>query len=639
MKEIAKAKTAAKTITYDDERLKKIVLNTVKAASNLVGSTLGPNGKVVLIERQENLPPFATKDGITVFNSMAFADPTAQAILEAARDSSSKTNVEAGDGTTTATILAEALIRLGFDYLQKNPHLSSQKVMRELEKVFDDIIVPFIAKNAVKVTNETADDLLKKVALISTNNDQEMSSAVLECFNLVGYNGNVTIAETAGASGFEVEQIEGFPIARGFEDTCGRFLEEFINDKGNYRTVLDRPRFLLYNGKINSMSSILPAIERIGHAYEEAMNNNQKFSPNIVIVAHHFSEDVLAQLAYNFKDPTSLNIVPLKTVMSIQANSPYHFLLDLSAFTGATVFDPISRPVESFEIKDLGLESMETFECYRYKSVVLGKPDEFLVITRSEELEKQAEQAESSLDAEILRERLAILTGGIARLKVKGSSEAELKEKRHRVEDAVAAIKGALKYGVLPGCAKTLMTLAEEIHKANVSDAVKAIMPLAFLAPFERIMTNGGHNSQEISQVAIEMSYSIQEAKFQEEVVIGSKLMQLVRKLLRKPQKTQTVIRSRNVAIKKDFWHTYDALNFKYGHGIEIGVVDSASAVLMSIKNSLSVAKMLMGLSGIVVFRRDHELDKNEANNYHSEQAAIQAAMQNADKEKWEPPY
>jgi len=642
MKEIAKSKTAAKTVTYQEDRLKKIVLDTVKFASDIVGGTLGPNGKIVLIERQENLPPYTTKDGITTFNSLALSDSTAQAILEAARDSSSKTNVEAGDGTTTATILVEALIRLGFDYLHKHPHLSSQKVMRELENALNDIIIPFIAENSIKVTTDNSKDLLRKVALISTNNDAEMSKAVLECFDQVGYNGNITIAETSGVSGFEVEKVEGFPIARGFEDTCGRFIEEFVNDKGNYRTILERPRFLLYNGKINTMSTIIPAIERIGQAYELAMQNNQKFSPNVVIAAHHFSEDVLAQLAYNFKDPTSLNILPLKTVMTVQANSPYHFLLDTAAFTGATVFDPLSKPLEGFEIKDLGLDVMEVFEYYRYKSLILGQPDEFLVITRSEELEKQAEQAESSLDAEILRERLAILTGGIARLKVKGSSEAELKEKRHRVEDAVAAIKGALKFGVLPGCAKTLLALADVIHSSDTSDAVKAIMPLAFVAPFERIMTNGGHNKKEIGDIATGMTYTITfEESIQDATILEPNIFKRFWKwILGKP--TSKVVRvpvQQTIAFRRPFWHTYDALNYKYGDGIEIGVVDSASAVLMSIKNSLSVAKMLMGLSGIVVFKRDHELDSNESKNFHSEEAAIEEAIKNSEKEKWEVPY
>lgn len=600
-RELVKSKTAAKVVTSDSKKLKEIVLKTVGEASKLVGSTLGPNGKVVLIERQEQLPPFTTKDGITVFNSMAFSNPTAQAVLEAARDSSSKTNVEAGDGTTTATILAESLIRLGFEYLERNPKLSVQKVMRELEAAYGETVVPFIKKNAVKITDDNDSDLLKKVAMIATNNDDEMSSAVINAFDLVGHNGNITIAETSGVGGFDVEKIEGFPIARGFEDSCGRFLEEFINDKGNYRTILEKPKFILYNGKINEPSVLIPILQKIVEAtglVEGKELANVSFSPNVVVVAHGFSEQVIAWFASNFQNPSTLNILPLRTPMSHQANGPYHFLLDMGAFTGADVFDPLTRPLEQAQLANIGIDTMTAFEYYRYKSLILGTPDELLIIQRAEELEQQAKQAESSLDAELLNERMALLTGGIARVKVLGSSEAELKEKKHRVEDAVCAIKGALKDGVLPGCAKTLLTLSYMIRNSNYSEAVKEILGKALTEPFHRILTNGGWQAEEISGVY-------------------NKMMDM----------------------NKSFFYTYDALNKEHGDGIAMGVIDSASAVTMALKNSLSVAKMLMGLSGIVVFQRDLEKDVNDAKNHQEEHAAMQEAIQQSEQEKWEVPF
>src|ERR1017187_2912064 len=569
-KELVKSKTAAKTMTLDNKQLKEVVLKTVSEASKLVGSTLGPNGKVVLIERQENLPPFTTKDGITVFNSMAFSNPTAQAVLEAARDSSSRTNIEAGDGTTTATILAESLIRYGFEYLEKNPKLSVQKVMRELEGTYRDLTIPFIAANSIKITDKNDVDLLKKVAMIATNNDEEMSNAVIKAFDLVGHNGNVTIAESSGAYGFEVEEIDGFPIARGFEESCGRFLEEFISDKANYRSILEKPHFILYNGKINEVSALLPILQKVVVATGLDSNDLRKsaFSPNIVIVAHNFSETVLAWLAQNFKQSGTLNMLPLKTPNSYQANGPYHFLLDMAAFVGANVFDPLTKPLETATLEDLGINTMHFFEFHRYKSLILGDSDEMLICTRAEELEQQAKQAESSLDREMLNERAAILTGGIARVKVGGSSESELKEKKHRVEDAVCAIKGALQYGVLPGCAKTLLSLSYAIRNSDRSEAVKEILGKALTEPFHRIFTNGGHNTEDID-------------------VVYKKVMDM----------------------KKPFFYTYDALNQKFGDAVELGIIDSASAVTMALKNSLAVAKMLMGLSGIVVFKRDLDTD------------------------------
>lgn len=609
MREMGKPKTAEKTIVYNGNKLKNMVLDVMTKASTLVGSTLGPNGKVVLIERNEQLPPLATKDGITVFNSISFSNSTSQSILEAARNSASKTNIEANDGTTTSTILAEALIRNGFEYLSKNPQLSVQKVMRELENAYENIIVGFIKNSALKINNDNSQDLLKKVALIATNNDQEMSTAVIDCFDLVGHGGNITIIEASGSSGFGVEKIEGFHIPRGFEDTCGKFLEEFINDKGNYRTVLEKPRFILYNGKLNDVGTLLPIINKLDSAGYEAMQNKQSFSSNVVVVAHHFSDIVLATLASNFKSlDTHLRILPLKTPLNAQSNSLHHFLLDMQAFTGAEVFDPLTKPLETAEISDLGLKTMHAFEYNRFKSMVLGDPDEIRVFSRVDELQKQLEQPESARDAEILQERIAILTGGIARLKVYGSSDMELKEKRHRVDDAVGSVKGALKYGVLPGCSKTLLTLIEVIKESNCSDAVKYILTKSFSEPFKRIMENGGHNKEEIDEVFDNIMYK-------EVTLVNPSFMQKASKWFTKKEVKMKIL--------ADFWTTYDAMAFKYGNAIEIGVIDSVSAVQMAIKNSIGVAKMLMGLSGIVTFKRDADLDRSETLEYIYEQNTI----------------
>jgi chaperonin GroEL len=600
-KQHVKAKTAAKSITYEGSQLKHIVLDTLQRASKLVGSTLGPNGKLVLIERQEDMPPFVTKDGITVFNSMAFTNSTAQAVLEAARDSSSKTNVEAGDGTTTATILAAGLIKHGFDFLGQNPRLSTQKVMRELEQAYEELIVPFVRDNALKITNENSQDLLKKVALISTNNDADMAKAVTDCFAQVGHNGNVTIVEATGSGGFEVEKIEGLPIARGFEDSCGRFVEEFINDRGHYRTMLDKPKFILYNGRLNDITPLIPVLDKIGQAAYPVDETGriivdaQRFNENIVLVAHDFSERVLAVLAQNFRNPGTINVVPLKTPMSMQTNSQSHFLQDVAAFVGAKVFDPLSNPLENAQLADLGLETMHSFEFNRYKSTILGDPDELLIIARSEELQIQSQNAASSMDKELFNERQALLTGGIARLKVMGSSEAELKEKRHRVEDAVCAIKGALKDGVLPGCAKTLISLRQQIKGSEYSPAVKYIMRNAFIEPFYRIFANAEIPTEEVHEIF------------------------------------------NDVMKDQQFMTTYDALNSKVGNAIELGIIDSASAVLCAIKNSLSVAKMLMGLSGIVVFSRDMETEIDNAKTLTAEERAIQEAVAQREKEDYEP--
>lgn len=618
-----KVKPSIKKTIYNPKTLEEVVIATTKMASDVVGSTLGPYGRVVLIERGERLPPYTTKDGITVFQNLALPGSASQVVLEALRDSSSKTNVEAGDGTTTATILAHFIIAEGFKLL-KNRRLSAQQIMREIEFAYNKYIEPFISKNALKVSPNWSDSysILKQVAIIATNSDHDMAEAVLECFKIVGYDGHVNIVEVSGVSGYEVERIEGFPIARGFEESCGRYSEEFINDRSNYRVVLERPRFILYNGKITSLSSIMPAIESISQAFEQAAQNNDKtFSPNFILVAHSFSDEVLAALAYNFKNPTSLNIYPLKTVMTAQSNSPYHFLLDLAAFTGAMIFDPISRPLSTLKVTDLGISSMNVFESYRYRSVVLGEPDEAIVTMRAEELMHQAANASSTLDAELTKERLGILTGGIARLKIKGSSEAELKEKKHRVEDAVLAIKGALKWGVLPGGGKTLLALSNYLNQVtDIMPEVKNILCKSFIEPFYRIYQNGGFNDSQIYEKKVKIMYNV-----------TNKFIGLVNKFCSKYLKIDLIKKMYNPT---EFWYTHNALTNQYGIGYEIGVVDSAAAVLLSIKNAISVAKMLMGLSAVIAYQRDISLEREAAIQGLVDEREQQVAMQQYEDEQ-----
>jgi chaperonin GroEL len=600
-RETVKVKTASKVIVHNHDQLRDKVIHTVGIASKIVGDTLGPNGKLALIERQENLPVYTTKDGITVFDAIAFSDSTMQCILEAARSSSSKTNDAAGDGTTTATILADALIRHGFEYVDAHPEASVQAIMRDIESAFNKIITPFIRNQSVKVDLQNANDLLYKVANIATNNDHEMAKAVIEAFDLVGHNGNITIEEISGVDGFQVEKIEGFNIAKGFEESCGKFVEEFINDRGNLRTILDRPKFILLNGKINEPSVLIPILNKIlvgtGLADDGVTDRKSAFSPNIVIVAHQFSDQVLAFFAQNFKNPNCLNLFPLRTPISQQSNSQQHFLLDLAAFTGATIFDPQTRPLENAELEDLGIDSMNQIQFYRYRSVLLGNPDEAVLMMRAEELEQQVKQPESQLDAVLTQERLSLLTGGIARVKVLGSSETELKEKRHRVEDAVCAIKGAIREGVLPGCSKTLLTLSYALKQnQKITESVREILGKAFEYPFKRILANGGLKDAEVKK-------------------IYNKLMDE----------------------NKEFFYTYDALNRKYGNAIDIGVVDSASAVYESVKNSISVAKMLMALSSTIVFKRDWDADNEAGKEYDEQRAAIETAIAERKQEDFQP--
>jgi chaperonin GroEL len=233
-------------------RLDHTVLDTMKTISDLVGSTLGPGGHSVLLERQEHdLPNFVTKDGVTVFRAMGFSDPVKHAIMEAARDASVRTASEAGDGTTTATILAYSIVKNIAAYTARNPAKSPQKIIRKLQDYFKSSIEPSIREHSTpcEYGTESGNRLLRAVAKLSANGDAPLADAVMGCLELVGDQGNVTITEISGPSSYEIDHVEGFPINVGYEDSCGRFNAKFINDPGNQRVYLEKPIFLLFHGR------------------------------------------------------------------------------------------------------------------------------------------------------------------------------------------------------------------------------------------------------------------------------------------------------------------------------------------------------------------------------------------------------
>lgn len=569
MNSYRKSKTVAKTIIGPGLKLENVVLSTMKTITNIVGATLGPSGKAVLIERQEyGLPHIFTKDGVTTFRNLGFEDPTAHMIMEAARDASVRTASEAGDGTTTATVLAEAIVRYTNEYCKANPKVSPQKVVRKLEKAFKEFIEPSIKKWSL-----TPDEkMLKSVAQLSANGDVELADAVMKCFDFIGDDGNISIVEVSGPSHYEVEHISGFPISMGFEESCAKLFPLFINDKVNNRCLLEKPVFVLYFGTITSTQTIIRLMEKIAQAWAhpEMAGREKAFTPNVVLVATGFSESVLGDLGANFTAPQTINVFPLITPKTGAQNAELHFLDDLAAITGAKVFDPITHTLDNAELDDLGYGGIQSFEAQRYRSTILGIADEGLVIARAEDLKNALNSAESKMDKYVLEERLAKLTGGVAKLKVVGASNGELREKRDRAEDATFAVRGARKHGCLPGGGWTLAKLASTVALYNDSILSSVLYP-ALLEPIHKLFTNCGLHEDEFDPI--------------------------VNRLL-----TGTF----NL-------DTYDAMEGKWVNAVEGGILDSTPAVLEALRNSISIASMLGTLGGTVVFQRDMESEEAEA--------------------------
>lgn len=580
----AKVKSVSKEILSRGPTLQKLILQTMKTCSDVVGSTLGPGGMSVVIERQEErLPPMITKDGVTVFKNLGFDNASQQVIMEAARDASVRTAAEAGDGTTTATILAEALVRKTMEFCEANPKVSPQRVVRTLEKGFRKLVEPWILNHVFKADLGTSEgrSRLHAVAKVSANGDTQLADAVLKCFDLCGDEGNVTLIEASGPSGYEVEHLEGYPISAGYEESCGKFYQAFINDPGRQICALNKPQYVLYHGRLADIYSALTLFEKIGEASAQGL-----CSHNVVFVATGFSETVLAHLATNFQDPRTPNIYPLVAPMSPMSTGQYDFLADLAGITGGHIFDPLNAPLENAELSQLG--TSDTFEAARFRSTVLGFRDELLILERVDQLKQLLASGSLSMQGtSIVQERLGKITGGIAKLKIIGASAGELREKRDRAEDAICAVRGALKHGTLPAGGWTLLKLRHvlpvireafgELRELKEQPVftdlemriLQEVLGAALIVPFNRLFENAGYIQVEIDEV-------------ESQIVNGS------------------------VEI-------FDVLDGKMVNALESGLLDSTPAVLEAIRNSISIASLLGTCGGTVVFKRDLSLERQDA--------------------------
>ncbi|HLD91666.1 MAG TPA: TCP-1/cpn60 chaperonin family protein [Patescibacteria group bacterium] len=561
---VRKVKTPSKMFTSNSADLKKIIISTVDEIDDIVGKSLGPGGRNVIIESElPEIPNKNTKDGVTIFRSLGYENAYKHLITEQTRDVAVRTVSEAGDGTTTATIIAAALIKNLFNFCENNRKYSPQKTTRLIQKILNDKLIPQI-KAASIVINDKNKSLLKKVATISANGDSEMADAVITAFDSVGYgaSSHVTIQELSGQGGYQVELIEGFPISKGYEESIGKFHAAFINDQAHQKCTMDKPLFILFDGKINDMVQIMDILQRIGEAY---VSGNSDFK-NVVIIAHKFSDQVLTQLSFNFQNPNSINVVPLATPIMPIINSELEFLKDVSAFTGASIFD-MSNPLTEAKIEDFG-KDMERIEISRFRTTIVGDPDALNIESRAGELEVQRETSESKLEKSILEERLGKLTNGIAKLKIFGSSNGELKEKADRAEDAVCAVRAAITDGCVPGGCRVLINLAMSLNDDNDLVSQQIIIPSLF-APFYRLLDNAGYTYEEIQEILTRM------------------------------------IEDPNI--------TYDVENAKFGDAKKMGVLDATRAVEQALKNAVSISMVMGTLGGIVAYPRDASLERSHA--------------------------
>lgn len=545
--------------------LDKKIDNVINTVYKLVGSTLGPNGRPVAIQRSEpGLLPTVTKDGVSVVKALGFNDTVEETIFELFKDAAVKTVENSGDGTSSASILAYAILKNMKEYLKKNPKVSSQIAIREIEKYFQEVCLPYIDKKSTKINIHNYDELLFNVANISTNGDKELAAVIIKAFKMVG-NGHITLTEENGNPGFVLDKTSGLAFGKGYDESCGIFANEFLNDQVNNRVYLEKPKLILVDGNILDLAGCAKLFELI----EQDYNTSKDTTTNYVLISHSFNKQVVATLAQSFKK-SLFKIVPCLTPLDGMANSRYDFLLDLAAFVNGKIFNSLNTPISQGVPLDLGF-AVESFEMSRFRSVVHGKGQETSVLKRLDDLQKRKDSpGTSGYEKSILSERIGRLSGGIAKITIKHVSDGQAREIRDHAEDAVCACRGALSKGVLPGGCRILLDLALETHKSE-SDLIKSVLGKSFSLPLNVLLDNCGMNDDEKKNILDQL------------------------------------INDQNLV--------YDALKNEFGDAFSLGLLDSTLAVSEALKSAVGIASQLGTLGGIVVYPRDNQLEREFSTN------------------------
>lgn len=471
-------RSKAKAIIADKTQLNKIVLETIEKMANIVGSTLGPGGRAVLIER-DGMPPLATKDGVTVAKSLGVDKAEDNVIIEACKEICINTAKDAGDGTTTAIVLANAITKHGQEFVTNNSKYNPQRIVNELEELYDDIIVPYIKSRSQPVSD---DSKLRSVATISANGDKKIANIVVDAVLAAGDDGHIILEEAQGDE-MRVETIEGYVVTSGLKE-IGQLGPMFINDRTNQQCKMDNGYAFLYNGSINDLKSLA--------FVQEAIEGTELYGSPLMIIAHDFADNVMDKLAQNVKG--GITICPVKTPRSGLPNSKTVFLEDMAAYTGGKVFDPSN--IEDIDQEDFGFFTFA--KCNTYETFIMAEPDPEVLEVRIKELKSLEESCFSDMDKMHVRANIAKLTGGISTIFVGGVSDLKVRERKARVEDAVEAVRSAIAEGIIPGGCKIQLELSELISKHKKKKESWVIMENALKEPFKLLLTNCGEDHEQI---------------------------------------------------------------------------------------------------------------------------------------------
>ena len=524
----------AKQLVFKEDARRKLQSGVDKVA-NAVSTTLGPKGRNVALDKKFGAPT-VTHDGVTVAKEIELEDPYENMGAQLLKEAATKTNDIAGDGTTTATVLAQAIVSEGLKNVAAgaNPMLLKRGIIHAA-----DIVAGNILDQSTPI--ETRDEIAN-VASVSAQ-DQEIGDLIAEVMDKVGKDGVVTVEESRGLE-FETEYVEGMQFDRGYISPY------FVSNSETMESSIEEPYILIHDKKVSAAQDIIPILEKL----------HQIGKRELVIIAEDVDGEALATMVVN-KLRGAINVLAVKAPGFGDRRKA--MLRDIAVLTGGTVIsEETGRKLDSVTVQDLG-RAAKVVSTKDDTVIVDGAGEEGAIAGRIEEIRREIDASSSDYDREKLQERLAKLSGGVAVIRVGAATETELKEKKHRVEDALSATRAAVEEGIVPGGGVALINAMSSLDGVSMDlgdeNTGVNIMRRALEMPMRKIAANAGED--------------------------GAVIIQNVRR-------AQDDNSNHRVG--------FNVMNGEYGDMIDAGIPDPAKVTRGAIENSASIAAMILTTEALI---------------------------------------
>jgi len=456
----------AKLIMFKEDARRKLE-SGMNQLADAVRVTLGPKGRNVVIEKKWGAPTI-TNDGVSIAKEIELEDPVERIGAELVKEVAKKTNDVAGDGTTTATVLAQAMVHEGLRNVAAGANPMSLK--RGIEKAVD-VVVEQIKAAAKEIEDK---DEIAHVAAISANNDPEIGAMIAEAMDRVGKDGVITVEESQ-TFGLELELVEGMRFDKGYISPY------FVTDPDRMEGVLEDPYILIVNSKVSAVKDLLPVLEKV-----------MQSGKALVLIAEDVEGEALATMVVNKIRGTFRSVAVKAPGFGDRRKA---MLQDIAILTGGQVIsEEVGLKLESTTLDMLG-RARKIVVTKDDTTVVEGNGDAEQIKGRVNQIKAEIEKTDSDYDREKLQERLAKLAGGVAVIKVGAATEVELKEKKHRIEDAVSATKAAIEEGIVAGGGVTLLQAQHALDKIDLEGDERTgslIVRRALEEPVKQIAMNAG---------------------------------------------------------------------------------------------------------------------------------------------------